>query len=209
MYIGMDNYVAGRMCGELVKQALPKGGELLLTVGRPEQDNAKRRRQGVIDVLMGRDQFSQFDPVGEVIEGNGYKILDTLTDQGDTDVAKRKAEDAITTYPELDAFVGLFAYNPPACLQALKSQNKIGQIQVIGFDEDDLTLQGIKDGHIVGTVVQDPYNYGYKSVEVLKSLVEGDHSVIPESKFIDIPARSITKENVDSFWDTLKSRTGG
>ncbi len=210
MYIGMDNYVAGRMCGELVKQALPDGGEIMLTIGRLEQDNSQRRRQGVIDVLLGRPALGQYDPTGEVIEGNGYKILDTLTDQGDSDVAKRKAEDAITTYPELDLFVGLFAYNPPACLQALKSQNKIGQIKLVGFDEADLTLQGIKDGHVVGTVVQDPYAYGYKSIEILKSLVvDGDRSVIPESKFIDIPARTITKENVDEFWDNLKSLTGG
>ena len=210
MYIGMDNYTAGRMCGELVKKCLPDGGEVMLFIGRLEQDNSKRRRQGVIDVLLGRDQKpEQYDPTGEVLKGDKYTILDTLTDQGDTNVAIRKAEDAITTYPEMDAMVGLFAYNPPACLQALNSQGKLDQIKVIGFDEDDVTLQGIKDGHVVGTVVQDPYNYGYKSVEVLTKLIQGDQSVIPESKFIDIPARSITKENVDAFWDDLKAKTGG
>jgi ribose transport system substrate-binding protein len=210
MYIGMDNYTAGRMCGELVKKGLPDGGEVMLLIGRLEQDNSKRRRQGVIDVLLGRDQMpEQYDPTGEELRGDKYTILDTLTDQGKTDVAKRKAEDAITTYPEMDAMVGLFVYNPPACLQALRSQGKLGQIKLIGFDEDDATLQGIKDGHVVGTVVQDPYNYGYKSVEVLTKLIQGDQSVIPESKFVDIPARSITKENVDAFWDDLKAKTGG
>ncbi len=209
MYIGMDNYLAGRMCGELVKQALPDGGEIMLTIGRLEQDNSKRRRQGVIDVLIGRDSFQTFDPTGEVIKVGAYTILDTLTDQGDIDIAKRKAEDALTTYPELDAFVGMFAYNPPAILQALKSQGKLGKVQVIGFDEDDQTLQGVKDGHIVGTVVQNPYEYGYKSVEILTKLLNGDPSVIPESKFIDIPARKITPENVDEFWDDLKAKTGG
>ncbi len=56
MYIGMDNYAAGRACGELVKQALPDGGEVMLFIGRLEQDNSKYRRQGVIDVLMDRDR---------------------------------------------------------------------------------------------------------------------------------------------------------
>ncbi len=210
MYIGMDNYIAGRMCGELAKQALPEGGEVMLLIGRLEQDNAKRRRQGVIDVLLGRDtKPAQYDPTGEVLKGDKYTILDTLTDQGDIDVAKRKAEDAITTYPEMDAMVGLFAYNPPACLQALKSQGKVGQIKVIGFDEDDATLQGIKDGHVEGTVVQNPYEYGYRSIEVLTKLIRGDQSVIPESKFVDIPARVITKDNVDAYWDDLKAKTGG
>ncbi len=210
LYIGMDNYIAGRMCGELVKKALPDGGNIMLTIGRLGQDNALRRRQGVIDVLLGREQrAAEYDPTGDVLEGNGYKILDTLTDGGLNDVAKRKAEDALTTYPDLDAFVGLFAYNPPACLQAIKSQNKLGKVKLIGFDESDETLRGIKDGHVVGTIVQDPYNYGYASVRVLNALIRGDQSVIPESKFIDIPARAITKENVDAFWDDLKAKTGG
>jgi ribose transport system substrate-binding protein len=210
MYIGMDNYTAGRMCGELVLEALPDGGNIMLCIGRLEQDNAKRRRQGVIDVVLGRpEKPAEYDPVGEVLKSGKYTILDTLTDQGDVDIAKRKAEDAITTYPEMNGMVGLFAYNPPACLQAVKSQGKLGQIQVIGFDEADVTLQGIKDGEMIGTVVQDPYQYGYKSIEIVKALIEGDDSVIPESKFIDIPARKVTKENIDVFWDDLKSKTGG
>jgi ribose transport system substrate-binding protein len=209
MYIGMDNYAAGRMCGELVKEALPDGGKVMLFIGRLEQDNAKRRRQGVIDVLMGRDKLGQYDPTDGEIKGDKYTIIDTLTDQGDEAVAKRKAEDAITTYPEMDAMVGLFAYNPPACLAALKSQSKIGKIKVIGFDEADDTLQGIKDGNVQGTVVQNPYEYGFQSVKVLVSLLNGDQSVIPESKFVDIPARAITKDNVDEFWDDLKSKMGG
>jgi len=40
-YIGMDNYTAGRMCGQLVKEALPDGGEVFIFIGRLEQDNAK------------------------------------------------------------------------------------------------------------------------------------------------------------------------
>ena len=53
-YIGMDNYIAGRMCGELAREALPDGGEVFIFIGRLEQDNAKRRRQGFIDGLLGR-----------------------------------------------------------------------------------------------------------------------------------------------------------
>ena len=209
MYIGMDNYLAGRMCGELVKQALPDGGEIMLTVGRLEQDNAKRRRQGVIDVLLGRESMPEtYDPTGDVIQAGDYTILDTLLDQGDSTVAKQKAEDAITTYPKIAGMVGLFEYNPPALLQAIKSQNR-PDIKIIAFDENESTLQGVKDGTVVGTVVQDPYNYGYESIRVLKSILDGDLSVIPESKFIDIPARTITKENVDTFWDDLKSKMGG
>lgn len=209
MYIGMDNYRAGRMVGELIQQALPDGGKVVLTVGRMEQDNAQKRRQGVIDELLGRARDdSRRDPVEGEIVGDKYTILATLTDQGKPEVAKQKAEDALNTWPEADCFVGLFAYNPPAIVQAVKQANRLGQVVIVGFDEDDATLQGIKEGYVVGTVVQNPYEYGYQSVRVLAEILKGNQDVIPENRFTDIPPRKVTAENVDAFWADLKAKTG-
>ena len=69
-------------------------------------------------------------------------------------------------------------------------------------------LQGIKNDSVYGTVVQDPYEYGKRSIEVLDALSKGNTSVIPENKFIDIPARQIRKNNVDAFWSDLNSKLG-
>ena len=79
---------------------------------------------------------------------------------------------------------------------------------MIGFDEADATLQGIIDGTVHGTVVQNPYMYGYKSIDVLKQLHEGDTSSIPENKFILVEARQIRKDNVEEFWADLKTKRG-
>jgi ribose transport system substrate-binding protein len=72
--------------------------------------------------------------------------------------------------------VGLYAYNPPAILEAVRSKNALGKVKIVGFDENQETLKAIADGHIEGTVVQDPYNYGYKTVEVLAAEARGDTS---------------------------------
>ena len=210
VYIGMDNYKAGRMCGDLVREAMPTGGTIMIFVGRLEQDNAKRRRQGVIDSILGRPENpANFDPPGAVLEANGYKILGTLTDQFDRAKGKANAEDALAKYPDIGCLVGLFAYNPPLMLEALAQAGKAGKVKVVAFDEDDATLDGIKKGTVHGTVVQNPYQYGYKSVEVLNEIVKGNSSVVPASKFIDIPARQIRKNNVDEFWTDLKAKVGG
>ena len=216
LYIGMDNYQAGRMCGQLVKQALPDGGKVMLFIGRLEQDNSKFRRQGVIDELLDRDrdlsyyreQPNAFDPE-QPIEGDKYTILGTMLDQGKRDEAQRNAEDALNTYADLAAMVGLFEYNPPAIYQALQKAGKLGQVKLIGFDENDVTLQAIKDGHCAGTVVQNPYEYGYQSVVILKKLLEGDESVLSQGQFVDIPARKITAAEVDEYWDDLKAKKAG
>src|SRR5262245_9742500 len=63
--------------------------------------------------------------------------------------------------------VGLWAYNPPAILSALKdSKDRLGKVKVVGFDENEDTLKGIADGHIYATVVQDPFGFGYQSVRL-------------------------------------------
>ena len=219
MFIGVDNYQAGRTVGKIIKNAMPEGAKMVLTVGRMEQDNAQLRRQGVIDEILDRTPDStRRDPIeGELSNGN-YIIYTTLTDQGKPEVAKQKAEDALNTYSEMNLFVGMFAYNPPACLQAIRQANLMEKVKVAGFDENDATLQGIKDGHVIGTVAQDPYKYGYQSMVTLKKILDGDEDAIPESKYIDCPARPVTvdgrtigdmkTENVDEFWADLKEKTG-
>jgi ribose transport system substrate-binding protein len=209
LYLGMDNYKAGRLCGALVKEALPKGGKIMIYIGRMEQDNAKRRRQGMIDEVLGRPENpNNFDAPDKQLTGNGFTILGTLTDQFDRAKGKANVEDTLARYPEIDGMVGLFAYNPPLMLEALDRAGKLGKVKVIAFDEADETLAGIQKGTVHGTVVQNPYMYGYKSVEVLKDILNGKTDVIPANKFIDIPARQIRKDNVDEFWADLKKKTG-
>jgi ribose transport system substrate-binding protein len=209
VYIGMDNYDAGRMCGKLVKKALPEGGEVFIFIGRLEQDNARRRRQGVIDELLDRSHDpTRYDPPGASLFGEKYVVLGTLTDQFDRAKGKANAEDVLTRHPDVDGMVGLFAYNPPLILEALRGAGRLGEVEVIAFDEADETLQGIKDGTVAGTVVQNPFEYGRQSVRILAAHERGDEGVIPESGMIDIPARTITVENVDVFWTDLKEKTG-
>ena len=204
-YVGMSNYDAGRLCGQLVKEAIPEGGSVMIFVGRLEQLNARQRRQGLIDELMDRQiEPNRFDEPGKIIDNGTYKILATRTDNFNFGAAKSLAEDALAAYPDLACMVGLFAYNPPYILEALQGADKLGKVKLIGFDEADETLQAIQDGYCFGTVVQDPYRYGYESVRILAGLARGDESVLPDGGFLEFRARKITKDNVVPFWNELR-----
>lgn len=209
VYIGIDNYVAGRMAGQLVKEAIPGGGRVAIFVGRLEGDNARKRRQGVLDELLDRqDNSAGNDPLNQELKGAKYTIIATLTDQIDAAKAKSNAEDMMSAHPDLVGLIGLNAYHTPALLEALKQAGKMSSIQVVGFDEQDATLRAIQDGEVVGTVVQNPYMYGKESVRVLAALVRGDSSVVPPSEFISLPARQIRKNNLDEFWADLRQKAG-
>jgi ribose transport system substrate-binding protein len=208
VYIGVDNYDAGRMCGKLVKEAIPDGGEVMIYIGRLGQDNAKRRRQGVIDELLDRKHNpDNYDDIDAQLKGSKYTILGTRLDDFEGQICKAKAQDDIVKHQNMKCMVGLFAYEPPEILEAVTSAKKLGSIKIVAFDEADPTLQGIKDGTIHGTTVQNPYQYGYLSVKILNALANGDESLIPIDGFIDVPARNIRKDNVDEFWAELKTLT--
>lgn len=207
-FIGMDNYKAGRQAGQLVKEVLPEGGGVMIFVGRLEQLNARQRRQGVIDELLDRPtqplDAVVFDPPGFTTDSGTYQILGTRTDNFDYPKAKSNAQDAIASYENLDCMVGLFAYNAPMCLEAIKGAGKLNEIKVVSFDEQDATLQGIKDGTVHGTVSQQPFQYGYESVRILTGLAKGDRSVLPEGEFLEVPSVVVRKDNVEEFWANLK-----
>lgn len=211
-FVGMDNYKAGREAGKLVKEALPGGGKIMIYVGRLEQLNSQQRRQGVIDELLDRPipapDAIQYDPPGREIAGATYIILGTRTDSFDYAKAKSNAEDTIASVPDIGCMVGLWAYNVPACLAAVKEANKVGEIQLVSFDEDNATLQGIADGAVHGTISQQPYEYGYHSVRILAGLARGDDTVLPENDFYEVPIVVVKKDNVEAFRTKLAELRG-
>jgi ribose transport system substrate-binding protein len=200
-YLGTDNYGAGQAAGKMVKEVLPDGGQVLILVGSLDVQNAQERRQGVLDELAGTK-----DATGPKL-GDKYELIDTFTDNTDQSVCKTKV-DAFLVKHQGDmsklAIVGLWAYNPPAALEAVKNAKLEGKVKIIGFDEHDQTLAGIEAGHIHGTVVQQPFEFGYQAVRILAGLAKGDESVLPKDGVLPIPFRVVKKSDVADFKEQLK-----
>src|SRR5215831_4703912 len=192
LYVGTDNVAAGRQAGKLIQEVLPDGGKIMLFVGRLDARNAQERIQGI----------------KEAIKDTNIQIIDTRTDDTDTVRAKSNAADALAKHSDLKGLVGLWSYNGPAILNAVKDANKIGQIKIVTFDEADETLGGIRDGAIYGTVVQQPFEFGYQAIKLMTQALKGDKSFIPSNKQIIIPTMVINKSNVDDFSKKLQDLLG-
>ena len=53
-YLGTNNVEAGRQAGELLKEALPDGGKVMVFVGVGDQANAVERYQGLKEAVSSR-----------------------------------------------------------------------------------------------------------------------------------------------------------
>ena len=52
-------------------------------------------------------------------------------------------------------------------------------MRIVCFDEDDETLSGIRKDAIYATVVQQPLEFGFRSIEMMTKILDGDRSMIP------------------------------
>ena len=144
----------------------------------------------------------------EALAGSNVQIVDVRTDATDRVRAKSNASDTLVNIPDIAGMVGLWSYNGPAILSAVKEANKVDKVKIIAFDEEDETLGGIKDGAIYATVVQQPFEFGYRSMEMMAKILNGDKSGIPASKQIFVPTIAVKKANVEEFTKQLNQRLG-
>jgi ribose transport system substrate-binding protein len=191
-YIGTDNVAAGRQAGQLIREAVPGGGKIMLFVGKQDVRNAQERIQGI----------------KETLKDSKVEIIDVRTDDTDPVRAKANAADTLVRYPDVKALVGLWSYNGPAILNAVKDAGKSGKVKIVAFDEADETLAGVKDGAIHATVVQQPYEFGYQAIKKMDQVIRGDKSVIPADKQIIVPTLIVNKANVDEFTKKINELRG-
>lgn len=146
---------------------------------------------------------------GEIKAGK-FTILGTRTDNADFSVAKQNPENTLQLYPDLAGMVGIYGYNGPKAVEALREAQKngrdvLGKVKVFGFDGLEESLQAIEAGHIEGTVVQQPFEFGYQSMKVLKALSEGQPAPGKDG-LVDIPVQVVTRENVGAYRKELQVR---
>jgi ribose transport system substrate-binding protein len=194
LYIGTNNYEAGRALGAQIVKLLPSGGNMAVFVGSFSADNAAQRFKGIQDA----------------IAGHNIEIVDRREDGTDRAKARSNVEDIVNAHRNLNLVAGLWSYNGPAIAAALESLGKKGKVIAAVFDEEAGTLDAIANGTIACTVVQKPFQFGYLSSKWVHELAtKGDaaRAAIPPDKIIDTGVDVITKDNVAEFSKQLADLT--
>ena len=186
LYIGTNNFEAGKALGERIVKLLPDGGKVAVFVGSLSADNAAQRLGGI----------------EAAIKDHKIEIVDKREDNTDRAKARSNVEDIVNAHKDLSLVVGLYNYNGPAIAAALEGLGKQGKIKAAVFDEDDATLDGIKRGTIDATVVQKPFQFGYLAAKWMHELATKNaetKKALPPNGSIDTGVTVIDKANVDSF----------
>ena len=87
------------------------GGRIALFVGKLDARNAQERLQGI----------------KEAIAGSKIEIIDVRTDDTDQVRAKANVSEMLVSHPDVAALVGLWSYNGPAILNAVRDAGRIGR----------------------------------------------------------------------------------
>jgi len=181
-YIGTDNFAAGQEAGKLIKEALPNGGKIMVFVGYADAQNAKDR----------------FGGIKKELEGSKVEVIDLRTDDTDNVRAQKNAEDTLVKYPDISMLVGLYNYNGPAILNAVRSAGQAGKVKIVCFDENAETLDGVASGDIYGTVVQQPFEFGKQAMTKMAKYLGGDKAALAGGKQI-VATRSLKKDDIAAF----------
>ena len=200
-YVGVDNYEVGRTAGQLVKEAMPEGGSVVVLTGQDDAHVALERRRGLRDELVGQHDKG--------LKSSQYVLADARADDIQQKECQTLVKDALAKYgsqPKRLCLVSLWACKTPAVLSAVKDAHLEGKVRLVGFDEDEETLQGVKDGVIYGAIVQQPFEFGYETVKIMARLAHGDHSILPETGVRILDHKVITGDNVDGFRAELNKR---
>lgn len=195
LYIGTNNFEAGKALGQQIVTLLPQGGEMAVFVGLLSADNAKQRLDGI----------------EAAIRGHGIQIVDRREDQTDQAKAQSNVEDIVNAHRDLDLVAGLWSYNGPAIALALDRLGKAGQVKAVAFDEEEQTLKAIQAGTIAATVVQKPFEFGYLASRWMHELAtdpERARAKLPNPPVIDTGVEVITRANVAEFERKLAELKG-
>ena len=192
-FIGTNNLEAGELGGKRVITKLGgKGNVVFFTISG--QPNTEERLKGFIEVFYSRPDI---------------KIADVVDIKGDPKAAFDKTQEflALTGPKKIDAFVCLDSASGKMVADALKRAG--GSHELVAWDVNQDTLDGIKAGTIDATIAQKPYTMGWVGLKALDEVFHDppkqlgkDYSAdsfAPYPAFVDTGTSLVDQSNVDLY----------
>ena len=199
-FVGTRNYDIGVNLAELAQERHPDGGTLCLQTGGAAAANHNERLLGVRETLAGT---SGGEAPGDMLTGEGgwteIEGCPLITDddgnraiQGLTDILAREPD--LTAFISTGAFTQWFDNAFRQAVEPYRERLESGELSILVADTLEMQMAQLKDGLSSGQVGQRPFEMGYRSMFILKDLIEGNEVEDPIYTGLDV----CTQENVDT-----------
>jgi ribose transport system substrate-binding protein len=137
-FVGPDNRMGARLAGDCLAKKLQKGDQVAIIEGLRGAFNAEQRRLGFEDAM----------------KAAGATIATSQSARWETEPAVAIVGPILLAQPQLKAILCANDSMALGAISALRGANKLGQIQVVGFDNIKAVQQLIKDGKMLCTIDQ-------------------------------------------------------
>jgi ribose transport system substrate-binding protein len=192
-FIGTNNLEAGRLGGKRVIEKLGgKGNVVFFTLG--DQPNIDERLKGFKEILATRPDIHIAAVVD--IKGDARNAFDWTQESM-----------ALTGPQRIDAFVCLESSSGKVVADAIERGG--GGRELLAWDVNQDTLDGIKSGAIDATIAQKPFTMTYVGLKALDQIYHDppndlarDHSAdafAPYPVFVDTGTSVVDQSNVDLY----------
>jgi ribose transport system substrate-binding protein len=149
----------------------------------------------------------RMDGVEEAVNETGGKVtlLQQLAETDEWEVGERLISSLLAAREnEID---GLIATGYIQSALSAKHLTNIGdkRIKLVGIDDDQIVLDAIRDGFMVGTMSQNPYLQAYAGAYSLDLFRRGCTAKTDTPHLIDSGSGLITASDLDTYKDNLRS----
>jgi len=179
-FVATDNFRGGVLAARRLGELLGGRGRIFLVRYQEGSASTAERERGFLETIarefpavafLARDQYA-----GPTTE-SAYQL----------------GENLLGRFPDVE---GVFCPNESSTfgmLRALQESRLAGKVKFVGFDASPKLVQGLRDGHIHGLVLQNPVKMGYLGVSLLVRALRGE--TIPDR--VDTGATLATRENME------------
>ena len=159
-YIGQHSFTAGCIAGQLCGIQLRLGEDIAIVNSIAMTIGSKERTDGFVEYI--NSSFPHLKIIGQ------FQFADTI------ETAESIAEQIIIMNDNIRAIYSNNMVGTIGCARAVEKTGKSKSIFVIGFDSNEEIEHYINEGIIFSTILQEPFNQGYRAINILlKQLLFG------------------------------------
>jgi ribose transport system substrate-binding protein len=187
IHVGTNQYSAGRLCGNLIKEALPTGGRIVVLVDDGDEV-ASTRLTALQETLASQmtHQSPRWELVAELKSG------DSASD------VERELELELQRHADVSCVIDLRRGASQGATAQAAAVAESHRVKFITFDQSAEALAAVETGQVYAVISDNAFGQGYQAVQHLASICHGNEMRMPAAAHggVNVPVSIVRQGNV-------------